>query len=38
MRAIEESIGDSLIAAKQRGNTRVCLVSEEGRVVAKPAP
>ncbi len=26
-----------LIAAKQRGNTRVCLVSEEGRVVAKPA-
>lgn len=38
VRAIEESIGDSLIDAKQRGNTRVILESVDGSVIAKPAP
>jgi ATP-dependent Clp protease ATP-binding subunit ClpA len=37
VRAIEESIGDSLIEAKQRGNARVSLATVDGRVVAKPA-
>jgi ATP-dependent Clp protease ATP-binding subunit ClpA len=38
LRAIEESIGDSLIDAKQRGNRRVSLVAADGRVIVKPAP
>jgi ATP-dependent Clp protease ATP-binding subunit ClpA len=37
VRTIEESIGDSLIDAKQRGNTRVTLTMLDGRVIAKPA-
>jgi ATP-dependent Clp protease ATP-binding subunit ClpA len=36
VRAIEESIGDSLIDAKQRGYRRVALTSSEGRVIATP--
>jgi ATP-dependent Clp protease ATP-binding subunit ClpA len=36
VRAIEESIGDSLIDAKQKGRTRVSLVAGAGGVVAKP--
>jgi len=36
VRAIEESIGDSLIDARQRGCTRVALASSDGRVTAKP--
>lgn len=38
VRAIEESISDSLIDAKQKGHTRVSLVSSENTVVAKPEP
>ena len=34
VRAIEESIGDSLIEARQRGHRRVSLAVENGRVVA----
>ena len=36
VRTIEESIGDSLIDAKQKGHMRVSLVAGEGGVVAKP--
>jgi ATP-dependent Clp protease ATP-binding subunit ClpA len=36
VRAIEESISDSLIDAKQKGHTRVSLVASEDRVVARP--
>jgi ATP-dependent Clp protease ATP-binding subunit ClpE len=36
VRAIEESIGDSLIDAKQQGYTRVALTSTDGHVIAKP--
>jgi ATP-dependent Clp protease ATP-binding subunit ClpA len=36
VRAIEESIGDSLIDAKQKGHMRVSLVAGAGGVVAKP--
>jgi ATP-dependent Clp protease ATP-binding subunit ClpA len=36
VRAIEESISDSLIDAKQKGHTRVCLVASENSVVAEP--
>jgi ATP-dependent Clp protease ATP-binding subunit ClpA len=36
VRAIEESIGDSLIDAKQKGHTRVSLIAGAGGVVAKP--
>jgi hypothetical protein len=38
VRAIEESIGDSLIDAKQKGHMRVSLVAGEDGVVAKPEP
>jgi ATP-dependent Clp protease ATP-binding subunit ClpA len=37
VRAIEESISDSLIEAKQRGHLRVSLAAVDGRVIAKPA-
>jgi ATP-dependent Clp protease ATP-binding subunit ClpA len=36
VRAIEESIGDSLIDAKQKGHTRVSLAAAGGSVIAKP--
>jgi ATP-dependent Clp protease ATP-binding subunit ClpA len=36
VRAIEDSIGDSLIDAKQKGYTRVALISTNGKVIAKP--
>jgi ATP-dependent Clp protease ATP-binding subunit ClpA len=36
VRAIEESIGDSLIDAKQKGHIRVSLASSHGNVIAKP--
>jgi ATP-dependent Clp protease ATP-binding subunit ClpA len=38
VRAIEESIADSLILAKQNGHTRVSLMSEGAAVVARPQP
>ena len=38
VRAIEESIGDSLIEARQRGHRRVSLAVENGRVVAIAQP
>jgi ATP-dependent Clp protease ATP-binding subunit ClpA len=36
VRSIEESIADSLISAKQKGYTRISLVSEGGAVLARP--
>jgi ATP-dependent Clp protease ATP-binding subunit ClpA len=36
VRAIEESVGDSLIDAKQKGHTRVSLAVSDGEVIAKP--
>ena len=36
VRAIEESIGDSLIDAKQKGHTRVSLTVSDGKVIAQP--
>jgi ATP-dependent Clp protease ATP-binding subunit ClpA len=36
VRAIEESIGDSLIDAKQKGHTRVSLIVRDGAVIATP--
>ena len=36
-RAIEESLADSLIAAKQKGATAVSLIQRDGGVVAEPA-
>jgi ATP-dependent Clp protease ATP-binding subunit ClpA len=36
VRAAEESIADTLIEAKQRGFTRVTVVSQNGSIVAKP--
>lgn len=38
VRAIEESVGDSLIDAKQHGHTRVSLIVRDGAVVATPEP
>jgi ATP-dependent Clp protease ATP-binding subunit ClpA len=37
VRAIEESIGDSLIEAKQKGYTRVAVTSTDGKVIANPS-
>jgi hypothetical protein len=37
VRAIEESVADSLIDAKQRGAQRVSLVEKLGRVTARVA-
>jgi ATP-dependent Clp protease ATP-binding subunit ClpA len=37
VRAIEESIADSLIAARQKNLTRVRLVDRDGKIVAEPA-
>lgn len=36
VRAAEESIADTLIEAKQRGYTKVAVVSRDGSVIAKP--
>ena len=36
VRAIEESIGDSLIDAKQKGHLRVSLAAVDGKVIARP--
>ncbi|WP_174246427.1 AAA family ATPase [Burkholderia sp. L27(2015)] len=36
VRAVEESLADTLIDAKQHGHTKVTLVSVEGGVIAKP--
>jgi ATP-dependent Clp protease ATP-binding subunit ClpA len=36
VRAVEESIADTLIEAKQNGHTKVALISENGVVVARP--
>ena len=38
VRAIEETIADTLILAKQKGVRRVSLFSQDGRVVARPEP
>jgi ATP-dependent Clp protease ATP-binding subunit ClpA len=36
VRAVEESLADTLIDARQHGHTKVTLVSSEGGVIAKP--
>lgn len=36
VRAVEESLADTLIDAKEHGHTKVALVSVEGGVIAKP--
>ncbi|RDU96110.1 ATP-dependent Clp protease ATP-binding subunit [Trinickia dinghuensis] len=36
VRAVEESLADTLIDAKQHGHTKVSLVSVDGSVIAKP--
>ena len=36
VRAVEESLADTLIDAKQHGHSKVALVSVDGCVVAKP--
>ncbi len=38
VRAVEESIADTLIDAKQRGHTKVSVRSHDGRVFALPGP
>ena len=38
VRAVEETIADTLIDAKQKGHTRVALVTNNGTIVAKPEP
>jgi ATP-dependent Clp protease ATP-binding subunit ClpA len=37
VRAVEESIADTLIEAKQRGYTKVAIVGRDGKVMAQPA-
>lgn len=37
VRAVEESVADTLIEAKQTGQTKVALVVENGAIIAKPS-
>jgi hypothetical protein len=36
VRAVEESIADTLIDAKRNGDQRVALISEHGKIIARP--